>query len=315
MAGVPNHNAASLATPAGGQGTVGDYFALLKPRVMSLVMFTAVVGLLAAPGGIHPWLGFMALLCIAMGAGASGALNMWYDADIDALMRRTAQRPVPSGAILPEEAFGFGMALAAASVLVLGLAVSIPAAALLAFTIFFYVVIYTIWLKRRTPQNIVIGGAAGAFPPMVAWVAVTGTLDAGAIALFLLIFMWTPPHFWALALFREVDYGKAGVPMLPNVAGRGETKRQILIYTLLLFPTMLGPIATGVAGTLYAVTAILLTGKFMADALTLHRAEGTEAENAVAKRLFGFSMLWLFALFAAILVERLTGLQPLGAWF
>ncbi|MCA0433365.1 MAG: heme o synthase [Proteobacteria bacterium] len=315
MAGSQNHNSATLATPAGGQGSVGDYLALLKPKVMSLVIFTAVVGLLAAPGQIHPWLGFMTILCIALGAGASGALNMWYDADIDAVMQRTAKRPVPAGVILPEEAFGFGLALAVASVLLLGLTVSIPAAALLAFTIFFYVVIYSMWLKRRTPQNIVIGGAAGAFPPMVAWTAVTGTVDAGSIALFLLIFMWTPPHFWALALFREGDYAKAGVPMLPNVAGRAETKKQILIYTLLLIPTVLAPVATGTGGTLYATAAALLTAKFLADAVALYRAGDVAAENAAAKRLFGFSVLWLFALFAAILVERLAGLPVLGAWF
>ena len=224
------------ATSEGGQGSVGDYFALLKPRVMSLVIFTAFVGIIAAPGAIHPWIGFVALLAIAVGAGAAGALNMWYDADIDALMKRTAKRPVPKGAVLPSEALGFGLTLAVGSVLVLGLLVNVTAGALLAFTIFFYIAIYTMWLKRLTPQNIVIGGAAGAFPPMVGWVSVTGSVDLGSIALFLIIFMWTPPHFWALALWKKInaDYTNAGVPMLPVVAGPDETRRQILIYTLLL---------------------------------------------------------------------------------
>ena len=237
-------NAQAAETPAalaGGQGTVGDYFALLKPRVMSLVIFTAFVGLVAAPGTIHPWLGFVALLCIAVGAGAAGALNMWYDADIDAVMKRTAKRPVPAGSITPSEALGFGMVLAAGSVLVLGLLVNVLAGALLAFTIFFYIVVYTMWLKRLTPQNIVIGGAAGAFPPMVGWVSVTGSIDLGSIALFLIIFTWTPPHFWALALWKKInaDYSNAGVPMLPVVAGADETRRQILIYTLILVPVTL----------------------------------------------------------------------------
>ncbi|MFO1034432.1 MAG: heme o synthase [Hyphomicrobiales bacterium] len=304
----------SLAVPTGGQGTVGDYFALLKPRVMSLVVFTAVVGLFAAPGHIHPWMGFVAILCIAMGGGAAGALNMWYDADIDAIMKRTAKRPVPSGAVEAGEALGFGLALAALSVLMLGLFVNVAAAGLLAFTIFFYVVIYTMILKRRTAQNIVIGGAAGAFPPMVAWTAVTGTIDPGAIALFMLIFMWTPPHFWALALFRETDYAKAGVPMLPNVAGRAETKKQILFYSLLLPIVAAAPLVTGTAGLLYAVGAALLTLKFLADAIAVFRAAGREAEDRACKRLFGFSILWLFALFALILAEKLAGLAPVGGW-
>ena len=307
------HNPADLATVSGGQGTVGDYFALLKPRVMSLVIFTAIVGLVAAPGTIHPWLGFVAILCIAMGAGASGALNMWYDADIDALMKRTVTRPVPSGAVLPGEALGFGLGLAVASVLLLGLLVNVAAAALLAFTIFFYVVIYTMWLKRRTPQNIVIGGAAGAFPPMVAWCAAAGTIDLGSIALFLLIFMWTPPHFWALALFRETDYARAGIPMLPNVAGRAETKKQILIYSLLLVPVVALPLLTGVAGLVYAAGSAVLTAWFLFDAARLYRANRKDQENAAAKRLFSFSIVWLFALFALILIEHVVGLAPMAA--
>ena len=295
----------------GGQGTASDYFTLLKPRVMSLVVFTALVGLVAAPGHIHPWLGFITILCIAIGAGASGALNMWYDADIDAVMKRTATRPIPRGAIQPGEALGFGMTLAIGSVLMLGLLVNWQSAALLAFTIFFYVVVYTIGLKRFTPQNIVIGGAAGAFPPMVAWVAVTQTVDFGSIALFLLIFMWTPPHFWALALFREGDYDKANIPMLPNVAGRPETRKQILIYSLLLLPTVALPILTGTAGVVYAAGAGFLTLVFLLAAIDVYRAkEGLQSDKA-CKHLFGFSIYWLFAVFALILVERLFNLPVL----
>ncbi len=315
MSAANDHIPSNLATPLGGQGDVGDYWALLKPRVMSLVVFTAIVGLLAAPGNIHPWFGFISIFCIALGAGASGALNMWYDADIDAIMTRTQSRPVPRGAIQPAEALGFGVALSVASVLILGLFVNVASAALLAFTIFFYAVVYTMGLKRRTPQNIVIGGAAGAFPPMVAWVAVTGTIDLGAIALFLLIFMWTPPHFWALALFKEIDYGNAGVPMLPNVAGRPETNKQILMYSLALVPTIALPLLTGTAGWLYAVGAVVLTVKFLWDASVLYRAEGRSDENKAAGQLFKFSILWLFALFAFILIEKLVGLAPFAGVF
>ena len=295
---------------AGGQGNVGDYFALLKPRVMSLVIFTAFVGLIAAPGTIHPWIGFVALLAIAVGAGASGALNMWYDADIDAVMKRTSKRPVPKGAITPGEALGFGMTLAAGSVLVLGLMVNLLAGALLAFTIFFYIVIYTMWLKRLTPQNIVIGGAAGAFPPMIGWVSVTGSVDLGSIALFLIIFMWTPPHFWALALWKKInaDYSNAGVPMLPVVSGADETRRQILIYTLLLMPVTLLPALTGTVGLLYTLANIGLGIFFVYYALRVYRLrEGADAE-AACKKLFGFSTLWLFIVFALILAERGLGI-------
>ena len=303
------------ANTLGGQGDVADYWALLKPRVMSLVVFTAIVGLFAAPGTIHPWFGFISILCIALGAGASGALNMWYDADIDAIMKRTSKRPVPRGAVTASEALGFGLVLSVASVLMMGLFVNVAAAALLAFTIFFYVIIYSMWLKRRTPQNIVIGGAAGAFPPMVAWTAVTGTIDLGSIALFMLIFMWTPPHFWALALFKEIDYGNAGVPMLPNVAGRPETKKQILLYTIAIVPTIALPVLTGTAGWLYAVGSAMLTLRFLFDAVRLYRAEGTANENKAAGKLFGFSILWLFALFAFILVEKLAGIPPFAGVF
>ena len=299
----------SLAAQQGGQGTAEDFFALLKPRVMSLVIFTALVGIVAAPGTIHPWMGFVALLAIAVGAGASGALNMWYDADIDALMKRTASRPVPRGAILPGEALGFGLTLAIGSVLVLGLMVNLLAGALLAFTIFFYVVIYSMWLKRLTPQNIVIGGAAGAFPPMVGWAAVTGSVDLGAIALFLIIFIWTPPHFWALALWKNInaDYSRAGVPMLPVVAGPDETRRQILIYTLVLAPVTLLPSLTGTTGWLYTTAASALSVVFLYRAIMVYRLrDGAEAETA-CKKLFFFSTLWLFLVFALVLAERTLG--------
>ena len=292
----------------GGQGTAGDYFALLKPRVMSLVIFTAFVGIIAAPGTLHPLLALVALLAIAIGAGASGALNMWYDADIDAKMRRTRSRPVPRGAILPGEALGFGAFLAVASVIALGLFVNLVAAALLAFTIFFYVVIYTMWLKRWTPQNIVIGGAAGALPPMIGWAAVTGTIDPGSISLFLIIFMWTPPHFWALALFREDDYAKAGVPMLPNVAGRDETRKQILLYTLVLLPLTFLPALLGVSGILYVTGVALLSAIFLYYAITVYRLREGAAADRACKKLFGFSILWLFLVFALIPAERLLGI-------
>src|SRR5690242_1944787 len=220
---------------------VADYVALLKPRVMSLVVFTGFTGLYLAPGHLHPILAFVAVLCIAVGAGASGAINMWYDRDIDAVMRRTAMRPLPAGRMMPGEALGFGCVLAAGSVVVMGLAVNWVAAELLALAIAFYVFVYTIWLKRRTPQNIVIGGAAGALPPLIGWASVTGDVAWGAVALFAIIFFWTPPHFWALSLYRAGEYEKAGVPMLPVVAGAHETKKQMLIYTLMLWPATLAP--------------------------------------------------------------------------
>jgi protoheme IX farnesyltransferase len=304
MRGVPANIANGTAIASGGQGTVGDYFALLKPRVMSLVIFTALVGIVAAPGTIHPWLAAVALLAIAVGAGAAGALNMWYDADIDAVMRRTRSRPVPRGAILPGEALGFGLTLAIGSVLALGLLVNAVAGALLAFTIFFYGVVYTMWLKRSTPKNIVIGGAAGAFPPIIGWAAVTGSIDTGSIALFLIIFMWTPPHFWALALWRDVEYAKAGVPMLPVVAGRAETRRQILIYTLLLVPLTFLPALVGIAGLLYSVAATVLGAMFLYRAVQVYRLREGPAADRACKELFGFSIVWLFLIFAFILVER-----------
>jgi heme o synthase len=283
---------------------VRDFLVLLKPRVMSLVVFTALTGLVLAPGGMHPALAVVALICIAAGAGASGALNMWYDADIDALMQRTAGRPIPRGLVTPEEALTFGVVLALGSVATLGVLINWTAAALLALTIAFYVFVYTMWLKRRTPQNIVIGGAAGAFPPMIGWAAATGSVSLESVVLFLIIFMWTPPHFWALALYRARDYQRAGVPMLPVVAGPDETRKQIVIYAALLVPLALLPSFMGLGGSLYTLVSIMLGAVFLALALTVYRVrEGREADRA-AKRLFGFSILYLFSLFAALLIER-----------
>jgi protoheme IX farnesyltransferase len=282
--------------------SVRDYLALMKPRVMSLVVFTALVGLLLAPGHLHPVIGFTALLCIAVGAGAAGALNMWYDADIDALMLRTARRPIPRGRVLPGEALAFGLTLAAGSTIVLGLLVNAAAAALLAFTIFFYVVIYTMWLKRTTPHNIVIGGAAGALPPLIGWVAASASIGLEPVLLFLIIFFWTPPHFWALSLYRTSEYARAGIPMLPVVSGRAETQRQILMYTLVLVPVAVGPWLLGFAGTLYGAFAITSGAMMLVLALRVSTAPAADAE-AAAKRLFAFSILYLFLLFVVLLVE------------
>jgi protoheme IX farnesyltransferase len=287
-------------------GSVGDFVALMKPRVMSLVIFTALVGIVVAPGPLHPALAAIALLAIAVGAGASGALNMWYDADIDARMQRTASRPIPKGRVTPEEAFSFGMVLSVGSVLTLGVLVNWVAGALLALTIAFYVVVYTMWLKRRTPQNIVIGGAAGAFPPMIGWAAVTGGVSLESIVMFAIIFMWTPPHFWALALFRSGDYARAGVPMLPVVAGERETRRQIVIYSALLVPLAVVPAVIGLGGITYGIASTVLGAMFLALALRLWRAEGEAEQIRVAKRLFAFSILYLFGLFAVLLVERVA---------
>jgi heme o synthase len=285
-------------------GSIGDFVALMKPRVMSLVVFTALVGMLLAPQQLHPALGAIALVCIAVGAGASGALNMWYDADIDALMQRTASRPIPRGHVTPDEALTFGTILAIGSVATLGLIVNWVAGALLAFTIAFYVLVYTMWLKRRTPQNIVIGGAAGAVPPMIGWAAATGSVGLESLALFAIIFMWTPPHFWALALYRARDYSRAGVPMLPVVAGPDETRKQIVIYSALLAPLALWPAFIGLAGGLYVLVAAGLGAIFLALALAVYRTrEGREADRA-ARQLFAFSILYLFGLFATLLIER-----------
>jgi protoheme IX farnesyltransferase len=283
--------------PAG--ASVGDFIALLKPRVMSLVVFTGIAGIVAAPGGLHPVLAAIAVLCIAVAAGAAGAINMWYDRDIDALMTRTRERPIPAGRMVPAEALAFGVVLSIASVTVMALAVNFASAALLALSILFYVFVYTVWLKRRTPQNIVIGGAAGAFPPMIGWAAVTGDVSLASLAMFAIIFMWTPPHFWALSLFRSGDYARAGVPMLPVVAGVPETKRQIILYSLALLPVSLVPFALGAAGVVYAAGAAVLGLIMVAGSLAVWR----DAGDTAAKRLFGYSIIYLFLLFALLMVD------------
>jgi protoheme IX farnesyltransferase len=299
--------AAPAPEPAAAAGTaqVADFVELLKPRVMSLVVLSGVAGLLAAPGSLHPVLAGTAVLCILVAAGAAGAINMWYDRDIDAVMRRTAGRPVVTGRVAPPEALGFGVTLALFSVMLMGLAVNWTAAALLALAILFYVFVYTVWLKRRTPHNIVIGGAAGAFPPMIGWAAVTGGVDAGALALFALIFLWTPPHFWALSLYTDADYSKAGVPMLPVVAGRQATKRQMLLYTLLLLPLAPAPYLMGVAGPGYGLVALALGGLFVVAALRVLRDDS--ALQKAAKQMFGFSILYLYLLLAVLIVDATAG--------
>jgi heme o synthase len=296
--------AGAVAPLRSGLARGGDFVALMKPRVMSLVVFTALCGLLAAPGPHDPIASLVALLCISTGAGAAGALNMWYDADIDAVMSRTAMRPIPRGRVLRPEALAFGLILAAGSVLVMSFAVNVAAAALLAFTIFFYVVVYTVWLKRRTAQNIVIGGAAGAIPPVIGWVATTGRVGIEPLILFLIIFLWTPPHFWALSLNRARDYARAGVPMLPIVAGAAATKRQIWCYSLLLAPVSILPWAIGPAGPIYAATSALSSATMIILASSL-RTSG-EADKRPARRLFIFSIVYLFALFAALLLDSMT---------
>ena len=305
---VTEAGAADAGPARPGIAAAEDFFALMKPRVMSLVLFTAFVGLVAAPEPIHPWLAFVSLLAIAIGAGASGALNMWYDADVDALMRRTAGRPLPRGRIAPGEALGFGLFLAVGSVLLLGLFANWVAAGLLAFTIVFYVVVYTMWLKRRTPQNIVIGGAAGAFPPIIGWAVATGSIAWAPLGLFLIIFIWTPPHFWALALCRIEDYARAGVPMLPVVAGVDETRRQILLYSLILVPVTAAPALLGIAGVPYLVLAGVLGILFVWFAWSVRTAGDVDGMRKAARRLFGYSILYLFAIFALILAEQVRGL-------
>ncbi len=292
---IANHPAA-----VAGEAGVADYLALLKPRVMSLVVFTGFAGLYLAPGALHPVLALTAMLCIAVAAGASGAINMWYDHDLDALMARTRARPVPAGRIEPGAALGFGVTLAIGAVAMMGLAVNPTAAALLALTIAFYVFVYTMWLKRRTPHNIVIGGAAGALPPMIGWAAVTGDVSLEPMVLFAIVFMWTPPHFWALALVRSDDYANAGLPMLPVVAGAARTKRHILGYTLALFPLALAPAFLGFAGAAYGIGAALLGAAFVIHALRV-RADDTDR---AAHRMFGFSIFYLFAIFALLIVDN-----------
>ncbi|RUM97225.1 protoheme IX farnesyltransferase [Pseudaminobacter arsenicus] len=287
------------------EATAGDFFALLKPRVMSLVVFTAFVGLMAAPLSINPFIAVVAILAIALGAGASGALNMWYDADIDAVMSRTASRPVPAGRVRPGEALVFGLILSALSVMTLGVIVNWLSAALLAFTIFFYAVIYTIWLKRSTPQNIVIGGAAGAFPPVIGWAAATGTVSLESVILFLIIFLWTPPHFWALALFKSDDYGRAGVPMMPNVAGEESTRKQIFAYALLLAPVGMLPWLLGYTTAVYGLVATALGIGFIWYSWKVLLMPDGDRLMKPAKALFGFSLLYLFVIFAAYLADSI----------
>jgi protoheme IX farnesyltransferase len=296
-----------------GGARVEDYLALLKPRVMSLVVFTALVGLLLAPGGINPVIGVIAVLCIAIGAGASGALNMWYDADIDAVMSRTANRPIPAGRVAREDALALGLVLSAFSVLTLGLATNWLAAALLAFTIFFYAVIYTMWLKRSTPQNIVIGGAAGAFPPMIGWAAVTGDVTLAPIVLFLIIFLWTPPHFWALALYKQGDYAAAGIPMMPNVKGETHTKWQILVYTIVLVAVTLAPQVIGFSGWLYTTVAAITGVSLIALAARLLRTKGDADMKKTGRRMFVYSSSYLFIIFLALVTDRVFQLTGGGA--
>ena len=283
----------------------GDYFQLMKPRVMALVIFTAVIGVLLAPGAIDPFLGFITVLCISVGAGASGALNMWYDADIDRIMKRTENRPIPAGKIAPDAALAFGIVLSVFSVMTLGVMINWLSAFLLAFTIFFYSTIYTIWLKRSTPQNIVIGGAAGAFPPMIGWAAVTGDVSLESVVLFTIIFLWTPPHFWALALFRAKDYEAAGIPMMPNVRGEASTRLQICLYTIPLVASGLLPALMSFASVYYGIFAAALGIWFLVMSYRVWQLGSAENGYTHEKKLFGFSILYLFALFAWLGVEAI----------
>jgi protoheme IX farnesyltransferase len=301
---MPLSQAASLAN----QGELKDYVALLKPRVMSLAVFTALAGMVTAPGHVHPLIGLTALIFIALGAGAAGALNMWYDADIDRIMSRTALRPIPQNRVPPDEALTFGLVLAAGSVFCLGVLVNWVASGLLAFTIAFYIIIYTMWLKRRTPQNIVIGGAAGAFPPMVGWAAATGTISLESVLLFTIIFLWTPPHFWALALYRSRDYERAGIPMLPVVAGKNEARVQILIYSVLMAASGVAPAFVGLGGMIYLAVSGILGAVFLYFAVMVYRRRDGHAADRAARTLFTFSIFYLFALFATLLLEHALGL-------
>ena len=309
----------SVSSPQVQDGTaepqLRDYFQLLKPRVMSLVVFTAFIGLIAAPVSVHPFVAFCAILFIAIGGGASGALNMWYDADIDAVMRRTQKRPIPAGKVTGDAALTLGLALSGFSVVFLGLAANWLAASLLAFTIFFYVVIYTMWLKRATPQNIVIGGAAGAFPPMIGWAVATGGVSVEAVLMFMLTFMWTPPHFWALALFVRGDYDRATVPMLTVTHGRRATRTHILVYTVLLALLAVGTGFTAIGGPLYLTVALILNGAFLKGAWAIWRRDeaAAEADSFLAERkFFKLSLLYLFAHFGAIGLEAAAG--RMGLW-
>jgi heme o synthase len=302
MVSTPPAPASAVQLPADWR----DFVALTKPRVMSLVVFTGLCGLLAAPGSINPVLGFAAILCIALGAGGAAALNQWWEADIDALMKRTAKRPLPTGRMARTDARDFGIALSCISVGIMGLAIHWLAAAVLALSIVYYAVVYTIWLKPRTPQNIVIGGGAGAFPPLIGWIAVTGEITLMPVLLFAIIFLWTPPHFWALALFVRSDYAKAGIPMLPVVAGEAATRRQIILYTLVLLPVTLAPWAIGGTGAIYGIAALALSAAFVVLALPVaRRRSAPDDAMRPEKRLFAFSILYLFALFGALVADRM----------
>ena len=285
-----------------------DFLALTKPRVLSLVVFTGLCGLLAAPQSIHPVLGFTAVLCIALGAGAAGALNQWYESDIDAVMRRTADRPLPAGRMDRQSALHFGVGLGAFSVILMGLAVNVLAAAILTASILFYVLVYTVWLKRRTPQNIVIGGAAGAFPPLIGWAAATGRIETLPVLLFALVFLWTPPHFWSLSLFVRSDYAAAGVPMMSVVAGPKATRTQVFLYTLPMVAVAMAPWALGLAGAIYGVASLVLNAVFLVLAAQVARSTETDpAAMKVERRLFTYSIVYLFVLFGALVVDRFVG--------
>ncbi|UWQ98928.1 heme o synthase [Rhodobacteraceae bacterium S2214] len=302
-------------TTSSQEPSMGDYYALMKPRVMSLVVFTALVGLLVSPVPVHPFIGFVGVLCIAVGAGASGALNMWWDADIDAVMKRTAKRPIPAGKVAPGEALGIGVALSFFSVILLLLATNALAAGLLAFTILFYAVVYSMWLKRSTPQNIVIGGAAGAFPPMIGWAVATGSVTIESVLMFMLIFMWTPPHFWALALFVKTDYGDAGVPMLTETHGRDSTRKHVIAYTALLVPVAIGLGFTSIGGPVYLTVAVIMNAWFFKGAYDIWKRDdaAADADNyAVEKSVFKVSLYYLFAHFVALLIEAALRLNVGG---
>ncbi len=294
-----------IALPGAQSSHVKDYIRLLKPRVMTLVVFSGAAAMMIAPGTIHPLIAVVAILCIATGSGAAGAINMWYERDIDAIMTRTSNRPLPMGRIAPSDALGFAVVLSLLSVALMGLATNWVAGGILALAILFYVFVYTVWLKRRTPQNIVIGGAAGAFPPMIGWAAVTGDVSLVSLSLFAIIFLWTPPHFWALALYRSGDYERAGVPMLPVVAGHAATKRQILYYTVAMVPVSMLPSFLGAAGLTYAVGALALGLIFVVRACqTLREPEGGDDRHARA--LFKYSIFYLFLVFALLPIDLLV---------
>lgn len=310
---VSNKNAPLNTSEVPSEATANDYMTLLKPRVMSLVVFTALVGLVVAPVPINPILGIVAIICIAVGGGASGALNMWYDADIDAVMKRTQNRPIPAGKMSEGEVLVFGLVLSALSVFVMGIFINWFSAAFLAFTIFFYVVIYTMWLKRRTPQNIVIGGASGAFPPMIGWAAATGTISMESVVLFMIIFMWTPPHFWALSLFTTTDYGAAKIPMMPNVKGERSTKNQILIYAVIMAICGVVPYFMGFASWVYGILSIILGLIFIVRSYQLWKADSREQTIVIAKKLFFFSLFYLTGIFFILLVEAII-LRFMNIW-